>query len=73
MAATEYGALKLTLSKYYRVNGGSTQLKGVTPDIIVPDEYELLKFREKDNPLSLKWDEIAKSTYKAWDSRLQHK
>ncbi len=63
---TEYGAIKLTLQKFYRVNGGSTQLRGVTPDIVVPDEYEYLKFREKDNPYSLKWDEIQKSSYKMW-------
>jgi carboxyl-terminal processing protease len=67
---TEFGAVKLTLQKFYRVNGGSTQLKGVTPDIIVPDEYEYLKFREKDNPDALKWDEIAKTSYKVWDGGL---
>ena len=65
---TEDGTTKLTIQKFYRVNGGSTQLRGVTPDIVVPDEYEYLKFREKDNPLALKWDEIPKSTYKTWDA-----
>jgi carboxyl-terminal processing protease len=64
---TEFGAVKLTLQKFYRVNGGSTQLRGVTPDVIVPDEYEYLKFREKDNPDALKWDEIPKTSYKMWD------
>ncbi len=65
---TEYGAIKLTLQKYYRINGGSTQLKGVTPDIILPDEYEFMKFKEKDNPNSLPWDEIAQSSYTPWSS-----
>ncbi len=65
---TEYGAIKLTLQKYYRINGGSTQLKGVTPDIILPDEYEFMKFKEKDNPNSLPWDEIAKSSYNKWNT-----
>jgi carboxyl-terminal processing protease len=60
---TEFGAVKLTLQKFYRVNGGSTQLKGVTPDVILPDEYEYLKFREKDNENSLPWDEIEKTSY----------
>lgn len=63
---TEFGAIKLTLQKYYRINGGSTQLKGVTSDIILPDEYEFMKFKEKDNPNSLPWDEIAQSTYTRW-------
>jgi carboxyl-terminal processing protease len=64
---TEFGAVKLTLQKFYRINGGSTQLRGVTPDIIVPDEYEYLKFREKDNPNAMKWDEIPKTSYKLWE------
>ena len=63
---TEFGAIKLTLQKFYRINGGSTQLKGVTPDIVLPDEYEYLKFREKDNEDAMPWDEIAKTTYTKW-------
>jgi len=63
---TEYGAIKLTLQKFYRINGGSTQLRGVTPDIILPDEYEYLKFREKDNENALPWDEIEKTGYSKW-------
>src|SRR6478735_8887134 len=61
---TEYGALKLTFEKFYRVNGGSTQLKGVTSDIILPDTYEYIKFREKDNPSALAWDQIPQADYK---------
>ena len=57
----ELGSLKLTLQKFYRVNGGSTQLRGVVPDIILPDQYEYLKMREKDNPDALAWDEIGKA------------
>src|SRR6476660_3266271 len=60
---TEYGALKLTFEKFYRVNGGSTQLKGVTPDIVLPDTYGYLKFREKDNPSSPSWDQIPQAKY----------
>ena len=63
---TEFGAVKLTLQKFYRINGGSTQLKGVTPDIVIPDEYEYLKFREKDNENALSWDEIEKTNYTPW-------
>ena len=60
---SELGTIKLTLQKFYRINGGSTQLKGVTPDIILPDQYENLKYREKDNPDALPWDEIQRAFY----------
>jgi len=62
-SAQELGTVKLTLQKFYRINGGSTQLKGVTPDIVIPDSYEYLKYREKDNPDALPWDEIKKADY----------
>jgi carboxyl-terminal processing protease len=61
--ATDIGTIKLTLQKFYRINGGSTQLKGVTPNIILPDQYESLKYREKDNPDALPWDEIPRAFY----------
>jgi carboxyl-terminal processing protease len=64
------GTIKLTLQKFYRINGGSTQLRGVTPDVIIPDRYELLKFRERDNPDALKWDEIQKVNYTVWNSEI---
>jgi carboxyl-terminal processing protease len=60
---SELGTIKLTLQKFYRINGGSTQLKGVTPDIILPDQYENLKYREKDNPDAMPWDEIQRAFY----------
>lgn len=60
---TDLGAVKLTFQKFYRINGGSTQLKGVTPDVVLPDSYEYLKIREKDNPVALPWDEVRKATY----------
>jgi carboxyl-terminal processing protease len=59
----DLGTIKLTLQKFYRINGGSTQLKGVTPHIVLPDQYETLKYREKDNPDALPWDEIQKAFY----------
>ncbi len=63
--AQELGTVKLTLQKFYRINGGSTQLKGVIPDIVIPDQLEYLKYREKDNPDALPWDEIKKAEYNA--------
>ena len=61
------GDVKLTFRKFYRVNGGATQLKGVTPDIVVPDRLEYVKFREKDNPDALAWDVISKAPYTPWN------
>ena len=65
---TDMGAMTLTFQKFYRVNGGSTQLKGITPDVIVPDSYEFYKIREKDNPDALPWDEIPRASFKTWQN-----
>ncbi len=70
--AEDLGSVKLTLQKFYRINGGATQLKGVTPDIVIPDRMEYLKFREKDNTAALPWDEIAKAEYKPWTSTVSY-
>ncbi len=64
----DLGTVKLTLQKFYRINGGATQLRGVIPDVVIPGRMELAKAREKDNPASLSWDEIAKVDYKTWTS-----
>lgn len=66
----DLGSVKLTLQKYYRINGGSVQLKGVTPDVVIPNRMEYLKFREKDDAYSLPWDEIGKADYKPWASTI---
>jgi carboxyl-terminal processing protease len=62
----DLGTIKLTLQKFYRINGGSTQLKGVASDVVLPDVYEYSKIREKDNPDALPWDEIHKADYNQW-------
>lgn len=67
-ASANLGTVKLTLQKFYRINGGSTQLKGVTPDIVLPDQFEYLQYREKDNPDALQWDEIARAKYTPWSN-----
>lgn len=64
---SELGSVKLTLQKFYRINGGSTQLRGVSSDIVLPDQYEYLKVREKDDENALPWDEISKSPYTGWN------
>lgn len=63
---SDLGSVKLTLQKFYRINGGSTQLRGVVPDVIVPDQYEYLEYRERNNENALPWDEISKANYKPW-------
>jgi len=66
---TDMGAMTLTFQKFYRVNGGSTQLKGITSDVVLPDPYEFYKgVREKDNPTALPWDEIPKVPYQVWQN-----
>ena len=65
---SDLGNIKLTLQKFYRVTGASTQLRGVVPDIVLPDQYEYLKLREKDDPYALPWDEITSTQYKVWKS-----
>lgn len=64
--ASDLGDIKLTLQKFYRITGASTQLKGVVSDIVLPDQYEYLKFREKDDQDALSWDEIISTQYKNW-------
>ncbi len=63
---SDLGTIKLTLQKFYRINGGSTQLKGVSSDVNLPDLYEYSKMREKDDPDALPWDEIQKAEYNPW-------
>jgi len=63
---SDLGTIKLTLQKFYRINGGSTQKRGVSADIHLPDIYEFSKFREKDNPEALPWDEIQRAEYNNW-------
>jgi carboxyl-terminal processing protease len=60
------GSLKLTTQKFYRVNGGSTQFKGVASDIVVPDLYSYLDQGEKESDYPLKWDEIQPARYRSW-------
>ncbi len=60
------GALKITIQKFYRVTGASTQYKGITPDIILPDIASYTDSREQDLDYSLPWDQISARTFKKW-------
>lgn len=63
----DLGALKLTTQKFYRVNGGSTQLEGVKSDVVVPDKYSFIDIGEKDYTNPLPWDQIKPAKYEVWD------
>ncbi len=65
----DLGTVHLTIQKYYRINGSSTQLKGVEPDIVLPGYYEYYKLKEKDNPSALAWDELKQLNYTTWDEQ----
>ena len=57
------GSTKISIQKFYRVNGGSTQIKGVVSDIILPDRYKYISLGEKEEDNPMKWDEIAPAQY----------
>ncbi|MBX9449373.1 MAG: carboxy terminal-processing peptidase [Taibaiella sp.] len=63
------GSLKITVQKFYRVNGGSTQLKGVEPDIYLPDAFELIDdIGEKKDKNALPWDKISAAEYNTFSN-----
>jgi carboxyl-terminal processing protease len=57
------GNVKLTMQKFYRINGGSTQLKGVTPDIVMPDAYAFIETGEREEKYPMEWTEIGAVSY----------
>ena len=62
----EDGALKLTIQKFYRVAGGSTQLNGVASDIVVPALSDLPEFGESALKNSLPYDQVSKARFAKW-------
>lgn len=60
------GSVKVTIQKFYRINGGSTQLKGVAPDIQLPGFYSLFEYGEKDLDLPMEWDQVPVATFTPW-------
>ena len=61
--AKPLGNVKMTTQKFYRVNGGSTQLRGVTPDIFFPNNYMYINTGEKEYTNAMQWTEIAPQKY----------
>lgn len=62
----DLGALKIMIQKFYRVNGSSTQYKGVEPDIVLPNLFEHIKSGERYLDYSLPWDAIEPIEYTPW-------
>lgn len=63
----DLGAMKFTSQKFYRVNGGSTQLKGVESDVVLPDRFLYIDTGERDNENAMPWDKIPKARYATFD------
>ena len=59
----DLGAIKMTIQKFYRVNGGSTQIEGVYSDIAMPNKYSYMKFGERDLTGALIWDKVPQANY----------
>jgi carboxyl-terminal processing protease len=64
----DLGALKTTVQKFYRINGGSTQLEGVSSDVVMPDRYSYLKMGERDTDNAMPWDKIDAADYNVWNN-----
>lgn len=62
------GSIKVTLQKFYRINGGSTQLLGVTPDIQLNMPYKYIDYGERELDHPLPWTEMPKAVYNIWKS-----
>jgi carboxyl-terminal processing protease len=68
----DLGAIKLTTQKFYRINGGSTQLEGVKSDVVVPDRYSYIDLGERDQENPLNWDKISPAEYTPWDGYIDY-
>ncbi|WP_350286241.1 carboxy terminal-processing peptidase [uncultured Croceitalea sp.] len=68
----DLGAIKLTTQKFYRINGGSTQLEGVKSDIVVPDRYSYIDLGERDQENPLPWDKISPADYQSWEGYIDY-
>jgi carboxyl-terminal processing protease len=62
------GSVKLTTQKFYRINGDATQLKGVIPDLVLPDRYAYVDIGEKERDYPMPWSEISPTTFQPWSN-----
>lgn len=63
----KFGQLKVTIAKFYRITGGTTQHRGVIPDIMFPSIYSEMDFGEDKQLHALPWDEISPAIFKSHD------
>ncbi len=63
-----YGEVKVTIQKFYRINGGTTQLHGVIPDVILPDIYDGIEQGEKEMDYHMPYDKIPAADYKLFQN-----
>ena len=68
----DLGAVKVTTDKFYRINGGSTQLEGVRSDIVLKNQYSYIEVGEKDQENPLTWDKIEPTRYKQWGNQTNY-
>jgi carboxyl-terminal processing protease len=61
------GSVKVTIQKFYRINGGTTQLVGVTPDVVIPDAYDFMEMGEKEQKYAMQFDKIKPAGYEAFN------
>ena len=65
----DLGALKTTTQKFYRINGGSTQLDGVSSDVVMADKYSYVRMGERDLDNAMPWDKIDAADYTVWNKQ----
>jgi len=70
--AADFGSLKITIQKFYRIDGGATQLKGVSSDIVLPDNFSYLESGEAEQDFPMPWDKIQAAEYKLYDKYLKN-
>lgn len=68
----DLGALKTTIQKFYRINGGSTQREGVRSDIVFPDRFSYLDMGERDEESAMPWDKIAPAKYQPLNANFEN-
>ena len=66
------GEIKLTIQKFFRINGGSNQLKGVESDIVLPDNFHYIETGERDREYAMEWTEIEPAQYSQNVMKIQH-
>ncbi|NRA92193.1 MAG: carboxy terminal-processing peptidase, partial [Psychroserpens sp.] len=69
----DMGALKFTIQKFYRINGGSNQLRGVKSDVVIPNRLSYIDIGERNEENPLDWSQIEPAQYEEWDSYFDYK